>query len=91
MCYGTHWLKSGGRSPVFQEMGRLTVGELPVCRTCPLRAFCVRCHGLALNEEGDLRMPALANCRGTLVRRQVSDRAGALPRTIRCLRTCSRT
>jgi radical SAM protein with 4Fe4S-binding SPASM domain len=66
-------------SPVFQEMGRLTVGELPVCRSCPLRAFCTRCHGLALNEEGDLRLPALANCRATLVRRQVLVERGVLP------------
>ena len=49
-------------SPVWQELRRLTVNDLPACRTCTLRPFCTRCHGLALNEHGDLRAPAAVNC-----------------------------
>jgi len=57
-------------SPVWKELGNLTMRELPVCRTCELRTLCVRCHGLALAEEGELRAPVMVNCREALARRQ---------------------
>src|SRR5581483_9926547 len=41
--------------------------------------LCVRCHGLAQVEDGDLRGPALANCREALARRQVLVEKGTLP------------
>ncbi len=66
-------------SPLWIELGNLTLGELPVCRTCELRSLCVRCHGLAQVEDGDLRGPASVNCREALVRRQVLIEKGALP------------
>lgn len=66
-------------SPVWQQLGRMSLGELPVCRTCELRTLCVRCHGLALAEDGDLRGPALVNCRQALARRQVLVEQGELP------------
>ncbi|HJQ22588.1 MAG TPA: radical SAM protein [Blastocatellia bacterium] len=66
-------------SPVWEAMGRLTVNELPVCRECELLNLCVRCHGLAQVEDGDLHGPALANCREALARRQVLVEKGALP------------
>lgn len=66
-------------SPVWQELGHLTLGELPVCRTCELRTLCVRCHGLAASEDGDLRGPALVNCREALARRQALIDRGDLP------------
>lgn len=66
-------------SPIWQELGSLTLGGLPVCRTCELRNFCVRCHGLAQMEVGDLRRPALVNCREALARRQVLSEIGLLP------------
>ncbi|MGB8643707.1 MAG: radical SAM protein [Anaerolineae bacterium] len=66
-------------SDVWQNLGGLTLSELPVCRTCELRSFCVRCHGIALAEDGDLRAPALVNCREALVRRQVLIEKGVLP------------
>jgi radical SAM protein with 4Fe4S-binding SPASM domain len=65
-------------SPVWQEMTSLTLGELPVCRTCELRNLCTRCHGLAMVENGDLRGPALVKCREALARRQVLVEQGAL-------------
>ncbi|HET6444173.1 MAG TPA: radical SAM protein [candidate division Zixibacteria bacterium] len=41
-------------SPVWEETSNLTMGNLPVCSTCELRQFCVRCHGTAAFEDGDL-------------------------------------
>jgi radical SAM protein with 4Fe4S-binding SPASM domain len=66
-------------SPLWQELGSLTLSELPTCRTCELRNLCVRCHGLAFQESGDLRSPALVNCREALARRQALVEMGALP------------
>jgi radical SAM protein with 4Fe4S-binding SPASM domain len=66
-------------SPVWAELGRLTIGELPVCRTCELQSMCVRCHGIAKLEDGDIRNPASVNCREALARRQVLIEKGALP------------
>jgi radical SAM protein with 4Fe4S-binding SPASM domain len=66
-------------SPVWTELGDLTLGNLPVCGTCELRTICTRCHGLALVEDGDLRGPAYVNCREALARRQVLIEKGALP------------
>lgn len=66
-------------SPVWQELGRLTLDELPVCRDCALRHLCVRCHGLALREDGNLRAPARVNCREALARRQALVEVQALP------------
>ena len=67
------------QSPVWRDLGSLTLGELPVCRTCELRNLCARCHGLAQAENGDLRAPALVNCHEALARRQVLVERGALP------------
>lgn len=65
-------------SPVWQQVGSLTLSELPVCRTCELRTLCTRCHGLALMEDGDLRAPATVNCREALARRQALIDRGEL-------------
>jgi AdoMet-dependent heme synthase len=67
------------QSAVWKQMSNLTVNELPVCRTCELLNICVRCHGLAKVEDGDLRGPAFANCREALARRQVLIEKGGLP------------
>ena len=66
-------------APLWKELGTLTLGELPVCRSCELRSLCVRCHGLAQMENGNLRAPALVNCREALARRQVLVEKGTLP------------
>jgi len=66
------------QSAVFTALNGVTRNDLPLCRACSLAALCVRCHGVALNEEGDLRRPALTNCRTALARRQVLIEKGAL-------------
>ncbi len=65
-------------SPVWKQVGNLTLSELPICRTCELNTLCVRCHGLALAEDGDLRAPAMVNCREALARRQALIDRGEL-------------
>jgi AdoMet-dependent heme synthase len=67
-----------GDWPLWSKLGGLALDELPVCRGCELRHLCVRCHGLAWQESGDLRNPALANCREALARRQALVELGAL-------------
>lgn len=66
-------------APVWKELAGLTLSALPMCRACELQTLCVRCHGLARLEDGDLRAPALVNCREALARRQVLVEKGALP------------
>ena len=41
-------------STVWEETASLTNSELPVCATCELRQFCIRCHGTAAFEDGDM-------------------------------------
>ena len=69
-------------APLWDELRALTVDALPVCRTCTLRGLCVRCHGLAGLEHGDLQQPATANCLQTLAKRQVLLEQGADPATL---------
>lgn len=66
-------------SPVWEEFGNLVLDKLPVCRTCELHSLCVRCHGLARLEDGDLCGPALVNCHQAMARRQVLVEKGVLP------------
>ena len=67
------------QSPVWARLNSITLNELPVCRTCELRNLCVRCHGTAQNEQGDLLAPSLVNCREALARCQALINQGALP------------
>lgn len=67
------------RASAWNELSHITLNDLPVCRTCELQSVCVRCHGLALLEDGDLRAPATINCLEALARRQVLAEKGVLP------------
>lgn len=62
----------------WNDLSHLTISQLPVCRACELQSVCVRCHGLALLEDGDLRAPATINCLEALARRQVLIEKGVL-------------
>lgn len=66
------------RASAWNELSHITVNDLPICRTCELQSVCVRCHGLALLEDGNLRAPATVNCLEALARRQVLIEKGAL-------------
>lgn len=51
------------RSPALERPRSIRLEDLPECRECDLRAFCVRCPGQALVEEGDITAPSRAACR----------------------------
>lgn len=57
-------------SPVWEETGNLTIVNLPVCSTCELRQFCVRCHGTAAFEDGDMLGCSSVAYREARLRRQ---------------------
>jgi radical SAM protein with 4Fe4S-binding SPASM domain len=57
-------------SPVWEETSNLTITNLPVCSTCELRQFCVRCHGTAAFEDGDLMGCSSVAYREARLRRQ---------------------
>jgi radical SAM protein with 4Fe4S-binding SPASM domain len=65
-------------APIWKELGELTLDSLPVCRDCELRNLCVRCHGTAFREQGDILEPAIAHCIEALARRQVLVESGAI-------------
>jgi radical SAM protein with 4Fe4S-binding SPASM domain len=44
---------------------------LPHCRTCRTAPWCVRCHGAAANETGNLYGPSPAHCRLAQVREAI--------------------
>lgn len=57
-------------SPVWQETANLSLKNLPVCGTCDLRQFCVRCHGTAAFEDGDMLGCSSVAFREARLRRQ---------------------
>ncbi len=57
-------------SPVWEETSNLTLQNLPVCSTCELRQFCVRCHGTAAFEDGDMLGCSSVAYREARLRRQ---------------------
>jgi len=57
-------------SPVWEETANYTLENLPVCSTCELRQFCVRCHGTAAFEDGDMLGCSSVAYREARLRRQ---------------------
>jgi radical SAM protein with 4Fe4S-binding SPASM domain len=43
--------------------------DLHECAECDLRPWCVRCHGSALSEDGDLLGPSLIACENARARK----------------------
>jgi radical SAM protein with 4Fe4S-binding SPASM domain len=58
------------RAPVWQELSQLTLVNLPVCASCELRQYCVRCHGTAAFEDGDMTGCSSVAYREARLRRQ---------------------
>ncbi len=71
------------QAPIWGELRRLTLSQLPVCRTCELNTVCVRCYGLAQLENGDLRAPVSINCAEAAARRQILAEKGVLATDLR--------
>lgn len=57
-------------STVWEETSNLTISALPVCATCELRQFCIRCHGTAAFEDGDMLGCSSTAYREARLRRQ---------------------
>ena len=57
-------------SAVWEETSNLTIGNLPVCSTCELRQYCIRCHGTAAFEDGDMLGCSSVAYREARLRRQ---------------------
>ena len=65
-------------SEALDNVRRVRVGDLPICRECDLIAYCTRCQGDAYLEEGDLLAPSPDACRRAAVLRAVLQ-AGGIP------------
>ena len=65
-------------SEALDNVRRVRVGDLPICRECELIAYCTRCQGDAYLEEGDLLAPSPDACRRAAVLRAVLQ-AGGVP------------
>jgi radical SAM protein with 4Fe4S-binding SPASM domain len=70
------------------EVRDLRWAKLAECNVCSLRAYCQRCHGMALVEQGDMRGPSLEACRHAVTVREalrakglVADDDVAMPPT----------
>ena len=57
-------------STVWEETSAMNIGNLPVCATCELRQFCIRCHGTAGFEDGDMMGCSSVAYREARLRRQ---------------------
>lgn len=57
-------------STVWEETSNLTLSNLPVCHTCELRQYCIRCHGTAAFEDGDMLGCSSVAYREARLRRQ---------------------
>jgi radical SAM protein with 4Fe4S-binding SPASM domain len=55
------------RSPAMRRVRAVRVRDLYICRTCPTAAFCSRCPGQSVVEDGDLLGPSRAACDQALV------------------------
>lgn len=50
-------------SKALDEVRHLTWASIAECNRCELRAYCQRCHGMALVEQGAIAGPSLEACR----------------------------
>ena len=63
------------------DVRELTWAKLSECNACELRAYCSRCHGMAMLEHGEIRGPSLEACRHAVtIRDSLRDR-GLIPAT----------
>jgi radical SAM protein with 4Fe4S-binding SPASM domain len=53
--------------------------SLPACRDCELLGWCVRCHGAALFEEGDMYGPSRVACQAARARRRAAGGGRCIP------------
>ena len=63
------------------EVRDLRWAKLSECNACALRAYCQRCHGMALVEQGELRGPSLEACRHAVAVRDALRDQGLIAAT----------
>lgn len=66
-------------SETLADVRDLRWARLAECNACELRAFCQRCHGMALVEQGDLGGPSLEACRHAVAVRDELRAQGVVP------------
>jgi AdoMet-dependent heme synthase len=66
-------------SPTLAEVRRITWASLAECNACALRAYCSRCHAMALVEHGDMYGPSLEACRHAVAVRDALRERGLVP------------
>ena len=59
------------QSEFIREIRETQSNNLPVCSTCELLPFCMRCKGMVYVEEGNLRAPSKEACRVAHIVREV--------------------
>ena len=55
--------------------------KIAECNRCELRAYCQRCHGMALLEQGEMKGPSLEACRHAVAVRDSLRDPGLIPAT----------
>lgn len=58
---------------------KLTWDDIEECRACELRAFCSRCHAVAMLDDGKLTGPSLEACRQAVLVRDMLREDGVVP------------
>lgn len=65
-------------SVITRQVREIRFEDLVQCRTCDLHPYCFRCHGRALQDDGDLLGPSAAACHdATLRARYWANRAAS--------------
>ncbi|WP_428265098.1 radical SAM/SPASM domain-containing protein [Haliangium sp.] len=68
-------------SAALDEVRYLRWASIAECNQCGLRAYCQRCHGMALLEQGELRGPSLEACRHAVAVRDALRAQSLIPAT----------
>lgn len=68
-------------SEELEEVRDLRWVKIAECNRCELRAYCQRCHGMALLEQGDMKGPSLEACRHAVAVRDALRTQGVIPDT----------
>ncbi|MCP4448945.1 MAG: radical SAM protein [Myxococcales bacterium] len=68
-------------SESLEDVRNLTWARLSECNTCEVRAYCSRCHAMALIEHGKMDGPSLEACRHAVVMRDSLRERGLIPET----------
>jgi radical SAM protein with 4Fe4S-binding SPASM domain len=60
-----------------RRIDAITWADLETCRDCDLVSWCMRCHGAALTEDGDMRGPSRVACAVARARRDALKAGGS--------------